>query len=111
MRRNCRYALKKKTSGKQSCQIYSQFNAGDECGGGGKANASSSDICGKPGKKNAFKVKSLTSKASKWYKKYNSKNQNTTHQEFCFTTKITVYKAGDEEKRLGKVLNNEEFKE
>lgn len=32
-------------------------------------------------------------------------NQNTTHQEFCFTTNITVYKAGDGEKRLGKVLN------
>lgn len=26
-------------------------------------------------------------------------NQNTTHQEFCFTTSITVYKAEDLEKR------------
>ena len=38
-------------------------------------------------------------------------SQNTTHQEFCFTTNISVYKARDEEKRLGKVLNNEWFEE
>lgn len=29
----------------------------------------------------------------------NTENQNTTHQEFCFTTSITVYKAEDLEKR------------
>lgn len=38
-------------------------------------------------------------------------NQNTTHQEFCFATSVKVYKARDEENRLGKVLNNEGFEE
>lgn len=33
------------------------------------------------------------------------------HQEFCFTTNITVHKAEYLEKRLEKVLNNKGFEE
>lgn len=46
MRRNFRYALDvKQISSKKRCPIYSQFNAGgNECGNGGKATPSPTEI-------------------------------------------------------------------
>lgn len=92
MRRNFRYALDvKQISSKKRCLIYSQFNAGgNECGSGGKATPSPTEIVENQARK-AIQNKKADMKgkvSDKKKKKTTRESQDTTHQEFCFTTNI-----------------------